>query len=246
MSKLVLKGLIGKVTRFVTWFAGSRRGPVNELEELPLVLYGLENSRTKVNRFAVFYSGDGGWANLTSHLASALQEAGVPVVGVDCMRYFWGGKTAEQTGHDLGRIIDHFSRVWDCDEVALLGYSMGADVLPGAISFLETNRRERVRHVSLIGMSEAADYKFRFSGWLGFAPHPKKGAQLLLPLIEKLSPIPVFCVCGEKEADSLCYTVEPVTAETLILPGGHHFGGDYTLLTEAILSRSISPAAFDD
>lgn len=241
MKNLVLKGLGGKVARFVTWFAGSRRGPVDELEELPLVLYGLEDSRTDVGRrFAVFYSGDGGWAHLTSHLAGALQAEGVPVVGIDCMRYFWGGKTAAQTGHDLGRIVDHFSRVWDCDEVALIGYSMGADVLPGAIGFLDNPLRERIRQVSLIGMSQEADYKFRFSGWLGFAPHPHKGAELLLPLIKKLSPIPVFSVCGEKEDGSLCQTLEPAVSEKLILPGGHHYGGEYTQLTEAILKRLLT------
>ncbi|WFB35169.1 AcvB/VirJ family lysyl-phosphatidylglycerol hydrolase [Kiritimatiellota bacterium B12222] len=242
MKNLILKGLTGKIVRFISWFAGSRRGPVDELEELPLVLYGLEDSGIKTTRrFVVLYSGDGGWAHLTSHLASALQTANLPVVGIDCMRYFWGGKTAAKTGHDLGRIVDHFSKVWDCDEVVLVGYSMGADVLPGAIGFLDSGVRERIRHISLIGMSQAADYTFRFSGWLGFAPHPQKGAELLLPLIEKLSPLPVFSVCGEKEVDSLCQDIDPAISEKLILPGGHHFGGEYTQLTEEILIRARRP-----
>jgi type IV secretory pathway VirJ component len=240
MGNLILKGLFGKITRFVTWFAGSRRGPVAELEELPLLLYGPLVPAVEVRRFAIFYSGDGGWANLTSHVAGALQAAGVPVVGVDCMRYFWGGKTAAETGHDLGRILEHFSKVWNCDEVVLIGYSMGADTLPGAIGFLDHTLRARIRHVSLIGMSQAADYKFRFSGWLGYAPHEKYSAEPLLPLIEKLSPIPVFSVCGEQEQESLCQTLTPDVSEKMILPGGHHYGGDYTQLTTAILSRSVA------
>jgi type IV secretory pathway VirJ component len=240
MGNLVLKGLGGKVLRFVTWFMGSRKGPVAELEELPLVLYEVDALEVELRRFVVFYSGDGGWANLTSHVASALQAAGVPVVGVDCMRYFWGGKTAQQTGHDLGRVIEHFSRAWKCDEVVLIGYSMGADVLPGAIGFLDAGLRERIRHISLIGMSPAVDYKFRFAGWLGFAPHEEKGGEPLLPLIEELSPIPVFSVCGEKDKNSLCQVIDPSISEKMILPGGHHFGGDYSKLTEAILLRSTN------
>ena len=95
MGNLILKGLGGKIARFFVWFTSSRRGPVPELEDLPLVVYSLRAEHPAPRLFAVFFSGDGGWANLTSHVASALQADGIPVVGVDCMRYFWGGKTTK-------------------------------------------------------------------------------------------------------------------------------------------------------
>lgn len=236
MTNLVLKGLGAKVGRFVSWFVGSRRGPVDELEDIPLVVFPLEKDQTPSRRFVVFYSGDGGWANLTGHVARALMEVGIPTVGVDSMRYFWGGKTAQQTAEDLERIIAHFSKVWGCEELVLIGYSMGADVLPEPIGLLREESRKRVQQITLIGMSQTVDYKFRFAGWLGYCPSPKKGADLLRPHVHALAAIPLLCICGEREHHSLCRSIDEHIAQRLILPGGHHFGGDYSKMTEAILT----------
>ena len=38
---------------------------------------------------AVIYSGDGGWRDIDKDIAGALQAQGIPVVGVDSLRYFW-------------------------------------------------------------------------------------------------------------------------------------------------------------
>ena len=45
---------------------------------------------------AVIYSGDGGWRDIDKDIAGALQEKGIPVVGVDSLRYFWSEKTPDQ------------------------------------------------------------------------------------------------------------------------------------------------------
>ena len=45
---------------------------------------------------AVVYSGDGGWRDIDKDIAGRLQEKGVPVVGVDSLRYFWSEKTPER------------------------------------------------------------------------------------------------------------------------------------------------------
>jgi type IV secretory pathway VirJ component len=38
---------------------------------------------------AVMYSGDGGWVGLDRDVAAVLAKAGVPVVGIDSLSYFW-------------------------------------------------------------------------------------------------------------------------------------------------------------
>ena len=39
--------------------------------------------------FAVLLSGDGGWAGLDKEVAAALAARGIPVAGIDSLRYFW-------------------------------------------------------------------------------------------------------------------------------------------------------------
>ena len=46
---------------------------------------------------AILLSGDGGWRDLDKTIAEDLQQQGVPVVGLDTLRYFWSKKTPQQT-----------------------------------------------------------------------------------------------------------------------------------------------------
>ena len=61
---------------------------------------------------AVVYSGDGGWRDIDKDIASRLQAKGIPVVGVDSLRYFWSEKTPEQIAADLGLIMAHYREAW--------------------------------------------------------------------------------------------------------------------------------------
>src|SRR5262249_51182676 len=45
--------------------------------------------------FAVLLSGDGGWAGIDKEVASRLAAHGIPVAGVDSLRYFWAPRTPE-------------------------------------------------------------------------------------------------------------------------------------------------------
>ena len=50
---------------------------------------------TATDSFAIVMSGDGGWAGLDKDVAQALSAHGIPVVGLDSLRYFWSPRTPE-------------------------------------------------------------------------------------------------------------------------------------------------------
>jgi type IV secretory pathway VirJ component len=45
------------------------------------------------DRMAVFWSGDGGWADLDEKISAGLAGHGVPVVGVNSFKYLWTTRT---------------------------------------------------------------------------------------------------------------------------------------------------------
>jgi type IV secretory pathway VirJ component len=47
----------------------------------------------------------------------------------------------------------------------------------------------------------------------------------------------VLCLRGEDEADSACRLLRTPAVRTVTLPGGHHFGGDYERIAEAMLAE---------
>jgi type IV secretory pathway VirJ component len=183
--------------------------------------------------FAIIYSGDGGWRDLDKQIGEYLAHHGVPVVGIDCLRYFWTKKTPEQIADDLRAIIEHYRVKWHRDEVLLIGYSFGANILPFALSRLPERLRNRVRLVSLLGLSQSADFVVHVTGWLGADPGPD--ALPVMPELARIDLRKVQCVYGVEEKDSGCAVPSMAAAERIETPGGHHFGGDYAALARRIL-----------
>ncbi|MCM8729883.1 AcvB/VirJ family lysyl-phosphatidylglycerol hydrolase [Hephaestia sp. GCM10023244] len=199
--------------------------------DLPLTLVA-DPKAPRTDLMAVLYSGDGGWAGLDRDVAAHLAAAGVPVVGVDSLAYFWNARNPLAAGQDLGRVVEHFSRQWQRPRVLLLGYSFGADTLPFIVGALPPALRPMIARVSLLGLSPSADFQFHLYSWLDV-----KGQNALptVPAVIRLAGLPIQCIRGAQEQDSACPIIPPGIASTAVLPGGHHFDGNAGLVVATIL-----------
>jgi len=202
------------------------------LADLPLVEVAARGAGS--DHLAVFWSGDGGWAELDKEVSAVLARRGIPVVGVNSLKYFWTGRTPEQTGRDLGRIIRHYCALWEIEKVALIGYSLGADILPFAANRLDDAVKSRVELIALLGPGLQADFEFHLSDWLGAR---SKSARPLMPEVMKLKDTRLLCCYGEQESESLCPELRGDNIKDVALPGAHHFGGSYTQIADAILNE---------
>ena len=73
----------------------ARLGPLPPaaLGNLPVIEVPAAPGTTPTDSFAIIMSGDGGWAGLDKDVAQALSAHGIPVVGLDSLRYFWSPRT---------------------------------------------------------------------------------------------------------------------------------------------------------
>jgi type IV secretory pathway VirJ component len=189
---------------------------------------------------AVIFSGDGGWASLDREVGDALAAAGIGVVGVNSLSYFWTKRTPDGAAADLARVLRHYRTAWHTTRVLLIGYSRGADVLPFLASRLPDDLRASVALVALLGPGRTTDFEFHLTDWLG-GDDPE--ALPIGPEVARLAGLRVLCVQGADEDDSLCPTLDATRARRFELPGGHHFGGDYRVIAERILSEADAAAA---
>jgi len=214
----------------------AKRTSTKSLKDLPLLEVGAATSGA--TPLAVILSGDGGWATIDRELGETLVARGVPVVGLNSLKYFWTRRTPEGTAHDLERILRHYLALWKQSTILLIGYSRGADVLPFLVNRLPNDLRTRISLVALLGPAQVADFEFHLTDW--FINSPSKTARPLLPEIQKLSDTKLLCVYGEEETDTLCSDLAPPQATIVRFKGGHHFGGSYDLLADTILHAVTS------
>ena len=191
------------------------------------------------SEFALLITGDGGWAGLDRELAARLAAAGVPTVALDSLKYFWSERTPDETARDVARLLRHYLAAWNKQRVLLIGYSFGADVLPFVVNRLPPELRARVASVSLLGIDAHASFEVGIAEWVGSAADGPPTR----PELAGLGQVPVLCIYGEGETDSICpgLTAPGIAREQV--GSGHHFSGEYARLAERILAfaRSARP-----
>jgi type IV secretory pathway VirJ component len=208
--------------------------PPAELGDLPVIEVPAQPGSPPSDQFALMISGDGGWAGLDQGVAAALTARGIPVIGVDSLRYFWTARTPAGIAADTDRLIRYYTAHLGKSRALLIGYSQGADVLPFAVNGLSAATRSHVALVAVLGISAHAVFEFHLSDWIG---DDGEGTPTL-PELRRLGGLPLLCVYGADEDDSPCTQLDRAQATIVKLPGGHHFDGDYPGLARTILSAA--------
>jgi type IV secretory pathway VirJ component len=184
---------------------------------------------------AVIVSGDGGWAGIDRSLAEVLARQGIPVVGIDALRYFWSRRTPDGASRDLARVIEHYLARWNKRRLIVIGYSFGADVLPFMVTRLPTDVRARIALVALISPQRYADFEFHMTDWLPTGG--RKTPYAILPEVRRLAGTSLLCLYGADEHGTICPALDTTRFDVRMMPGGHHFGGEYERLAAVILGQ---------
>ncbi len=216
------------ITYLVRPLLGSANSDPAGLDDLPLTPIP---STQDGDTLAVILSGDGGWRDIDRTIGEALAKDNIAVVGWDTLRYFWQPHPATQVAADLGRVINSYGKLWNRKRILLIGYSFGADVLPAAYNLLAPDVQARIEQISLLGLSETADFQFHVEGWLGVE---SADASKTLPEIAKIPKSLLQCLYGDEDGDQICTNpaFDGITRNKL--SGGHHFDGSYDLLAQTI------------
>jgi len=203
---------------------GDLQAPNLPLEEVPAV--GVAS-----NTFAILLTGDGGWAGIDRDLAQSLAQKGIAVVGWNSLKYLWERKEQPVASQDLNRVIAYYLSAWKKEKVILLGYSLGADILPAMAAGLPPEVRTKIESIGLIGVERTYDFEFHITDWVP----GKDDGKPILPELQKLKGTRILCLYGKEEKGSLCPTLDSSLARAIPFEGGHHFGGDYNALADALL-----------
>jgi len=208
------------------------------LPDLPLV--ELPSPGPARGPIAIMVSGDGGWVGLDNRLGNRLASAGLPVVGLDSLNYFWKARTPESMAADLTRVLDHYLAAWHADSAVLIGYSQGADVLPFLVDHLPARLRAKLRYVALIGPDLRALFDFRFGSFMAGAPPPPD--RPVRPQVAKVKGVKLLCIYAERETESLCPKLPPGQVKRIPMEGGH----GYSKATDPMAARLLAEAGLTE
>jgi type IV secretory pathway VirJ component len=94
--------------------------------------------------------------------------------------------------------------------------------------------RDQIKGVALLAPGRQAAFEFHLSNWMGGDDGPSYPVQ---PEVIRIQEPEIICFYGRTETDSLCPLLDSGRVMVMELKGGHHFGGDYEPLIQAIVSQ---------
>ena len=172
----------------------------DSLTDLPLLRF--EAKPSKRNFFVILIPGDGGWRDVIKTVSKDLASKGINVVGINTIPYFSKFRSPKQVATDIQRIMINFSEVWGVDSVVIGGYSFGAEILPFVYNQLDSNFKQKVKRILLIGPSESADFKVNPVYY-----YNPKYSKPVLPELLKIEPSMTLTICDNYK-ESIYYELK--------------------------------------
>jgi type IV secretory pathway VirJ component len=180
----------------------------------------------------VILSGDmGDRVGMAPKIAARLHGRGYTVVTVNSLTYFSPRRTPAEVAAMIDAAMTRAMRLGRTDRVVLIGQSFGADMLHAGLAEFSPARRRPIQSVVLVVPGE--DVVFRASPIeLAGLERPDRPA---FPSASQLTWVPVTCIRGADERDSLCPKLTMANVRKIVLPGGHMLDFDDRALEAAIL-----------
>jgi type IV secretory pathway VirJ component len=203
-----------------------------DVSDLPLI--EMPASAPASNAFAIFLTGDGGWATLDRNVSKELVAHGVSVVALNTRVYLSDRRTPDRAGSDLIRVMRHYLTLWSKARVAFVGYSRGADIEPFIVSRLPDDLKARVALVAMLGFSNATNFQFHFKDI--FMETHRPSDVRTLPELARLRGMNLLCIYGADEKDSGCRDAPPGLVKGVVRNGGHHFDDDFKAIGDIVLA----------
>jgi type IV secretory pathway VirJ component len=182
-----------------------------------------------------FITGDGGMKKFSVDIVNILAGKGYPVIGLNTLKYFWNKKTPQQAAADVTALLQYYSSQWNNHAFILVGYSMGADVLPFIYQHLPAVFQSQTQHLVFMSPSSSTDMVVHISDMLGKTSTP--GSMSVTGAMNGITGKPLLLVFGKDEKD---FDIKALTIRNyhqIVLPGGHHYNEDALGVVQQILTH---------
>lgn len=206
------------------------------LSDLPIT----EVPGTAGSTLAVFWSGDGGWAELVKEVSTDLAASGMSVVGINSRSWLNSAKrTPDDVARDTERVLRYYLARWNRTRIVLLGYSRGSGFLPFIVTRLPADLRARIDLVGVMGAENTASFEFHFADI--FRSTNRATDLPVIPELLRMGGMRTLCIYGTTEDDTICPKLTREQAIVVARVGDHHFDRNYPAIAQNIRSALTEP-----
>ncbi len=211
--------------------------PVNDIvinpKDLPVVI---TNAKTQDREapVALLISGDGGWYGFEQELADNFANHAIPTVGLDSKKYFWNRRTPEEATEDIANELNYYLKEWGRDKLVLVGYSLGAEIVPFIVNRLPAGIKSKVISVVLLSPGINTDFEIHISNMLGMGN--RQNTYNVPEEIKKMEGINTVIIFGEGEDSKVPELLKGTSVKISFIPGDHHYKFNLPLIMQTMIN----------
>jgi type IV secretory pathway VirJ component len=188
---------------------------------------------------AVLYSSDIGFRlGSADQVADAISGAGIPVIGFNSPALFRTHRSRTEANALFASSLRQTLSRTGASRVIVVGVSFGADMVRAGLAGLPVDMRGKVAGALLLAPGRtvffsADPFGIRYLGTPDLGPVDAAS----------LTWLPIECVQGVEETDSLCPSLTMANVRRTLLPGGHYLYRHKELLRRTVLGSVARIAA---
>jgi len=186
------------------------------------------NSSDTNKPLVLYMTGDGGMNGFSKSFVKQWNRHGYPIVALNLKSYLWNAKSPDKAAADITGLLRKYMRYWKRQRIILVGYSLGADVLPFVQTRLDNDVKDKASHLVLISPSATTDFEVHVF-------YSSRG-QSVPAEINKLTK-PTLVIFGASEKDVPDKSISNKNVTVIKVPGDHHYNDDVAYLVQQISSR---------
>jgi type IV secretory pathway VirJ component len=208
---------------------------LEQVKNLPLVITNAK-IRNKEAPIAFLISGDGGWYGFEQSIADYIARLGIPTIGLDSRKYFWDRKTPEETAGDVAKALNYYSKEWRKDHFILIGYSLGAELVPFIANRLPEEIRSNVDAQALLSPEATTDFEVHISNMLGMGN--RQNTYNVIDEIKRAK-VTTLLILGSGEKSEVPELLKGTSAVCKIIPGDHHYKFNVPLIIQTLRDNKL-------
>jgi type IV secretory pathway VirJ component len=203
----------------------------SNIKDFPIVITNAR-SEDKDAPISLIISGDGGWYSFEQQIADHLADQGIPTLGLDSKKYFWNRKTPEETAGDIVKVLNYYSKEWGRDRFVLIGYSLGAEIVPFIVNRLPGDMISKIVSTVLLSPAINTDFEIHISNMMGIGS--RQNTYNVMDEIVKMQSVPTLIIFGEGEKSKIPGLLTGTSVKIRLIPGDHHYKFNLSLIMKTM------------
>jgi type IV secretory pathway VirJ component len=199
----------------------------------------ITNARININSApaALLISGDGGWYWFEQSIADNLARLGIPTIGLDAKKYFWERRSPDETTRDIADVMNYFSDKWGKTRFFILGYSLGAEIVPFILTRLPSELRSEIVSAVLMSPGAFTDFEIHITNMIGLGS-PENTFNVTKE-INKLTTGNILCIFGKEEQSTVPEKLNKSLVKIRYIPGDHHYNNNLPLIIRTLREEKV-------